>query len=76
MTKTTQKEIKRLASIYTDITNANENDRQVIMEREGWLEQLMYSAGTYGCNGVVYRGATTGEIYVIAGRTPAMYIFH
>ena len=75
MTKTTQKEIKALAARYTDLTHANDNDRKVIMEREGWLEQLMYSAGRDGCNGVVYRGATTGEIYVIAGRTSALFIF-
>ena len=75
MTKTTQKEIKRLTSIYTDITYGNINDRDIIMKREGWLEQLMFSAGRDGCSGAVYRGATTGEIYVIAGRTPALWIF-
>ena len=75
MIRTTQKEIKKLAARYTDITHCNNNDRDVIIAREGWLDQIAYSAGVYGCNGVVYRGNNTGEIYVIADRTSALYIF-
>lgn len=76
MTKTTQKELKRLATMYTDCTYMDYDDYKNIIEKEGWLEQVMYAAGIYGCNGMALKGHNTGELYIITGRTNAMYIFH
>lgn len=75
MTKTTLKNLKDLATRYNDITYGTEEDRRRIIEKEGWLEQIMYAAGVYGCNGMALRGHNTGDLYVIAGRTPALYLF-
>lgn len=75
MIRTTQKELRKLASIYTDITQATDVDHTAIMKKEGWLDQIMYAAGTYGCNGKVFRGHNTGELYIITRRSAAIYIF-
>ena len=75
MIKTTQKNLRELAGMYTDITTATDTDRTAIMKKEGWLEQLMYSVGTYGCNGKAFRGHNTGELYIITRRSAAIYIF-
>ena len=76
MTRTTQKELKRLAKIHVDCTHMGVDDYNNIIKKEGWLEQIMYAAGMYGCNGVALRGHNTGELYVVAGRSTALYIFH
>ena len=76
MLRTTQKELRALAERYTDITYANEEDRKQIKEKEGWLEEIAYSVGIYGCNGKAFRGANTGEIYVIKSRSSALYLFN
>ena len=75
MIRTTQKNLRELAGMYTDITTATDANRAVIMKKEGWLDQIMYAAGTYGCNGKVFRGNNTGELYIITRRSAAIYIF-
>ena len=75
MIRTTQKNLRELAEVYTDITTATDTDHAKIMKKEGWLDQIMYAAGKYGCNGKVFRGHKTGELYIITRRSAAIYIF-
>ena len=77
MLKTTQKQIKEMVQtgLAIDITNGNNDTRERLMASEGWLKEIAYSAGTYGCNGKVFRGEHTGTLYAITGRTNAIFIF-
>lgn len=75
MTRTTQKNLRELATRHNDITYATDQDRVSIIAKEGWLEQIMYAAGVYGCNGKAFRGHNTGELYIISSRTSAIYLF-
>lgn len=75
MIRTTQRNLRELAGRHTDITMATNADRTAIMKKEGWLEQIMYAASKYGCNGMAFRGYNTGELYIITRRSTAIYIF-
>lgn len=67
----TQKELKRLVRVGAakDITNSS--SRAAIPEG---YSQVGYSAGVYGCNGMLFRG-DSGKLYAICARTSAIYIF-
>lgn len=71
MEKMTQKELKRLVKVGAakDITHSS--SRAAIPER---YSQVGYSAGVYGCNGMLFRG-NSGKLYAICARTTAIYIF-
>lgn len=66
------KQLKTLVlhGVATDLTNASSYD--AVSEP---LRQIGYSAGQYGCNGKIFKGERTNNIYVIAGRTQAIFIF-
>ena len=67
----TQKALQRLVKVGAakDITHSS--SRAAIPER---YSQVGYSAGVYGCNGMLFRG-NSGKLYAICARTTAIYIF-
>lgn len=77
MVRLKQKDLKDMVyyNDAEDITHADKSDYAVIMNREGWLKQIGYSAGTYGCNGMLFQGHNTGKLYAITSRTSAIYLF-
>ena len=75
-TKTTLAVLKTLAKYNHDITDADNAARDAIIAREGSLEKILVSYGQNGVNGFAFVGNNTGELYIIAGRTPATQIFY
>lgn len=72
MKKYTQKELKNLINLglAKDVTRAQ--SREDIPEN---YTQIGYSAGVYGCNGMLLKGLETGQLYAVAGRTTTVFIF-
>lgn len=77
MTKYTQKQLRAMVTdgIAEDITKADNNVRKELEKKEGWLRQIGYSAGVYGCNGMLLQGHNSGTLYAITSRTNAVFIF-
>ena len=77
MMQVKQKELRNMVGCpyVEDITHAKEEDYHRIIGKERWLETIAYSCGTYGRNGVLYRGHETGKMYVITSRTTALFMF-
>ncbi len=77
MTKYTQKQLRTMVNdgIAENITNADNNVREELEKKEGWLQQVGYSAGVYGCNGMLLQGRNSGTLYAITARTSAVFIF-
>ena len=69
MTKYTQKQLRAMVAdgIAENITNADNNVREELEKKEGWLQQVGYSAGIQGRN--------SGTLYAITARTTAVFIF-
>lgn len=76
MTKYTQKQLKAMVNdgIATDVSYANYDTKHKIEKEEGWLTQIGYSSGVYGCSGMLLK-SQSGKLYAITGRTQAIYIF-
>lgn len=77
MKKYTQKELKNLVAlgVAEDITHGDNDTRRELEEKEGFYTQIGYSAGVYGCNGMLLKGHKTGTLYAITARTTAIYVF-
>lgn len=78
MTKTTMKELKRMVRLgyAEDLTyRSSKKDYDDIMEKEGYLTQIQYASGIYGCNGKLLKGNKTGTLYAITCRSTALYIY-
>lgn len=77
MTKYTQKQLRAMVAdgITENITNADNNVREELEKKEGWLRQVGYSTGVYGCNGMLLQGRNSGTLYAITARTNAVFIF-
>lgn len=77
MTKYTQKQLRAMVNdgIAENITNADNNVREELEKKEGWLRQVGYSAGVCGCNGMLLQGRNSGTLYAITARTSAIFIF-
>lgn len=77
MTKYTQKQLRAMIrdGLATDITNGTIETRKEIEEKEGYYTQVGYSAGVYGCNGMLFKGHNTGALYAIVGSTSAIFVF-
>lgn len=77
MTKYTQRQLKNLVATGAaeDVTKATNETREAIKEEEGFYTQIGYSAGVYGCNGMLLKGNKTGKLYAVTARTTAVYIF-
>lgn len=69
MEKYTLKNLKNLVKngVAIDVTNAK--SRKDIPEH---YIQIGYSAGVYGCNGMLFKGES-GQLYAITGRTTAIW---
>lgn len=77
MTKYTQKQLREMVAekIAIDVTKANEETRRQLIEEEGYLSQIGYAAGLYGCNGMLLQGRKTGKLYAVTSRSSAIYLF-
>lgn len=77
MKKYTQKELKNLVAlgVAEDITHGDNDTRRELEEKEGFYTQIGYSAGVYGCNGMLLKGHKTGTLYAITARTTAICVF-
>ena len=69
MKKTTLKAIKNTAAI--DITTA---DNDILYSLNPRLENIAYSHGTYGINGLLCRDIYNGQLYKIVSRSMALFI--
>lgn len=71
MERYTQKRLRELRDNgAVDLTYARERG-----ELTEPYTQIGYSSGEYGCSGMLLRGDTTGGLYVIIGRTTALWLF-
>lgn len=70
MERYTQRQLKALikSGAAQDITNTSRNE---IGEN---YTQIGYSAGVYGCNGMLLKG-DSGKLYAVTARTTAIYIY-
>ena len=76
MTKYTQKQLREMVieGVAVDLTQASAADMQAAKDREdGWIDQIGYASGIYGCNGQLWRGHKTGTLYAITARTTNIY---
>lgn len=71
MEKYTQKQLRNLVEtgVAKDVTYASDNK-----EIPESYTQIGYSAGLYGCNGMLLRGAS-GQLYAVTSRSSAIYLF-
>lgn len=77
MKKYTQKQLKNLVleGLAIDITYGTNETRSELEKTEGYYTQIGYSAGVYGCNGMLLKGNKTGTLYAITSRSTAIFIF-
>lgn len=77
MERYTQKQLKNLVNTgaAVDITRGDNETREQILKEEEYYTQIGYSAGVYGCNGMLLKGHKTGKLYAITNTTSAIYIF-
>ena len=77
MTKFTQKQLREMVlnGMAEDISTGTNETRNEIESVEGWLTQVGYASGVYGCNGMLFKGHNSGKLYAITSRTQAIYIF-
>ena len=77
MTKFTQKQLREMVAngIAEDISRGTNETRNEIEAVEGWLTQVGYTSGVYGCSGMLLKGCNTGKLYAITSRTQAIYVF-
>lgn len=77
MTKYTQKQLREMVryGIAVDVSNADNALREQLEAKEGYLSQIGYASGVYGCNGMLLKGYNTGTLYAVTSRTQAIYVF-
>lgn len=77
MRKYTRKELRNMVALgmAEDVTRADNEDYEKIIKKESYLSQVGYSAGVYGCDGMLLQGYKTGTYYAVTSRTSAIYIF-
>ena len=75
--KVTRKTIREyvVSGDAIDITNISLDDAKKLTGNEGWLDTELYSMGTYGCNGILFRGHNTGNRYAITDRAQSLFYF-
>lgn len=71
MKKYTQKELRHLVAlgVAKNVTNAVE-----VGAIPECYKKIGYSAGIYGCNGMLLQGES-GQLYAVTARTSAIYVF-
>ena len=78
MIKYTQKQLRELAQYGHAIDLSQRGtieDRDQILEAEGYLHQIGYASGVNGCSGKLLEGSNTKQLYVIVGHTQAIYVY-
>ena len=75
--KYTQKQLKNMVAegLAVDITYGTNETRSELEKTEGYYTQIGYSAGVYGCNGMLLKGNKTGKLYAITSRSTAIFVF-
>ena len=73
--KYTQKALKNLVNngLAIDASLADVEQCMEIHKKECGLVKVGYSAGSIGCNGLLFEGRETGRLYAVIGRTPALW---
>lgn len=73
--KTTLKEIRRYVTTNAaeDLTRKGFAEIDAIRVTECGFETIAYSAGLYGCTGVLVKGNTTGKLYAVTARNSALF---
>ena len=74
--KTTLKSIKEFAkqADVIDVTYFSNDELDKLSKKEGFFNQLAYSAGTYGVTGTILQGAKSNKLYAITSRTNAIWM--
>ena len=74
--KTTLKSIKEFANQagVVDVTYFSNDELDKLSKKEGFFNQIAYSAGIYGVSGAILQGAKSGKFYAITSRTNAIWI--
>lgn len=69
------KDLKELVerNLAKDISYYQDEKIRNIKNNEKGFNEIAYSSGIYGCNGVLLQGRTTLKLYVITSRTSAIY---
>ena len=70
MERYTQKQLKNLVNTgaAVDITHGDNETRAQIINDEEYYNQIGYSAGVYGCNGMLLKGHKTDKFYRLLRR--------
>lgn len=74
--KTTLKSIKEFAKQagVIDVTYYSNDELDKLSKKEGFFNQIAYSAGIYGVSGAILQGAKSSKFYAITSRTNAIWI--
>lgn len=74
--RTTRSEIRNyLKQGYAEDLTYKKNDYiKELYKNEGYFDEIAYSAGTYGVNGLLLKGHNSGKMYTITDRTQAIYL--
>ena len=70
MRRYTQKELKNLVRLGVAKDVTNDSERTI----PGYYRQIGYSAGVYGCNGMLLQDAN-GQLYAVTARTMAIFLY-
>ena len=75
--KTTQRTIRSYLNINgaVNCTRWSDTEYRKHYFQEGAFDEIAYSVGTYGRNGLVMKGRTTGTYYVVPSRSSALFCF-
>ena len=70
MRRYTQKQLKHLVATGAAKDVTNDHERTI----SGYYRQIGYSAGVYGCNGMLLQDSN-GNLYAVTARTTAIYLY-
>ena len=75
--KTTQREIRNLLK-YGEALPLSDAARLIETGKADYyqFENILYSIGVYGINGLAIRDTKTGQVYADAARTSNVFYFH
>ena len=68
---TTQKQIKNTYAV--DITHYDDKTIKELRQKEQYFDEVAWSKGLYGVNGLLLQGHNTGTLYKITARVTSIY---
>lgn len=76
MIKTTQRELRSMVAdgIAIDATHMPQDETYELAREPHTLIACSY--GVYGCNGVCFKSDETGQMFVVVGRCPNLFILN